>query len=124
MCLSKIITIAIFSAERSFQSVLKLGAEFTVEHRANGAAVQFLIKTTRIKVLHRRAIHPPLQLPLSTFRRCVADHRGEHKVEDSSFLDHFFSMAFAQLTYCESLRDIDVNLRVQDRRLYHMGFRC
>ena len=65
-----------------------------------------------------------LYLPLSTFRRCVADYRGEHEVKDFSCLDQFFVMAFAQLTYCESLRDIEVNLRAQARRLYHMGFRC
>ena len=65
-----------------------------------------------------------LYLPLTTFRRCVADHRGEHKVKDFSCLDQFFAMAFAQLTYRESLRDIEVNLRAQARRLYHMGFRC
>ncbi len=63
-------------------------------------------------------------LPLSTFRRCVAAHRGEHKVQDFSCLDQFFAMAFAQLTYRESLRDIEVNLRAQAKRLYHMGFRC
>lgn len=63
-------------------------------------------------------------LPLSTFRRCVAAHRGEHKVKDFSCLDQFLSMAFAQLTWRESLRDIEVNLRAQARRLYHMGFRC
>jgi hypothetical protein len=63
-------------------------------------------------------------LPLSTFRRCVAEHRGEHKVKDFSCLDQFFAMAFAQLTYRESLRDVEVNLRAQARRLYHMGFRC
>ena len=60
-----------------------------------------------------------LYLPLSTFRRCVADHNGEHKVKDFSCLDQFFAMAFAQLTYRESLRDIEVNLRAQARRLYH-----
>ena len=65
-----------------------------------------------------------LYLPLSTFRRCVADHNGKHKVKDFSCLDQFFAMAFAQLTYRESLRDIEVNLRAQARRLYHMGFRC
>jgi len=65
-----------------------------------------------------------LYMPLSTFRRCVADHKGEHKVKDFSCLDQFFAMAFAQLTYRESLRDIEVNLRAQARRLYHMGFRC
>jgi hypothetical protein len=63
-------------------------------------------------------------LPLSTFRRCVATHRGEHKVKDFSCLDQFLAMAFAQLTYRESLRDIEVNLRAQANRLYHMGFRC
>ena len=63
-------------------------------------------------------------LPLSTFRRCVAAHRGEHKVKDFSCLDQFLAMAFAQLTYRESLRDIEVNLRAQFTRLYHMGFRC
>ena len=65
-----------------------------------------------------------LFLPLTTFRRCVANHRGEHKVKDFSCLDQFFAMAFAQLTYRESLRDIEVNLRAQARRLFHMGFRC
>jgi hypothetical protein len=39
-------------------------------------------------------------------------------------LDQFFAMAFAQLTYRESLRDIEVNLRAQAKRLHHMGFRC
>ena len=63
-------------------------------------------------------------LPLSTFRRCVAKHRGDHKVHDFSCLDQFFAMAFAQLTYRESLRDIEINLRAQSKRLYHMGFRC
>ena len=63
-------------------------------------------------------------LPLSTFRRCVATHQGDHKVKDFSCLDQFFAMAFAQLTYRESLRDIEVNLRAQAKRLYHMGFRC
>ena len=43
-----------------------------------------------------------LYLPLSTFRRCVAEHNGEHKVKDFSCLDQFFAMAFAQLTYRES----------------------
>lgn len=63
-------------------------------------------------------------LPLTTFRRCVAAHRGEHKVKNFSCLDQFFAMSFAQLTYRESLRDIEINLRAQAPRLYHMGFRC
>ena len=63
-------------------------------------------------------------LPLTTFRRCVASHRGDHKVQEFTCLDQFFAMAFAQLTARESLRDIEVNLRAQATRLYHMGFRC
>ena len=63
-------------------------------------------------------------LPLSTFRRCVARHRGDYKVQEFSCLDQFLAMAFAQLTARESLRDIEVNLRAQAQRLYHMGFRC
>jgi len=63
-------------------------------------------------------------LPLSTFRRCVAAHRGDHKVQEFSCLDQFLTMAFAQLTTRESLRDIEVILRAQSARLYHMGFRC
>ncbi len=62
-------------------------------------------------------------LPLTTFRRCVATHRGDHKVQAFSCLDQFLAMAFAQLTARESLRDIEVNLRAQSARLYHMGFR-
>ena len=46
-------------------------------------------------------------LPLSTFRRCMATHRSVHKVKDFSCLDQFLAMAFAQLTYRESLRDIE-----------------
>ena len=63
-----------------------------------------------------------LYLPPSTFRRCVADYRSEHKVKDFSCLDRFFAMAFAQLTYRESLRDNEATLRAQARRRYHMGF--
>lgn len=59
-------------------------------------------------------------LPLSTFRRCVAAHRGDHKVQEFSCLDQFVAMAFAQLTARKSLRDIEVNLRAQSARLYHL----
>lgn len=62
-------------------------------------------------------------LPLSTFRRCVARHDGEHKVKSFSCLDQFYSMAFAQLTFRESLRDIEACLATQGQRLYHLGFR-
>jgi hypothetical protein len=62
-------------------------------------------------------------LPLSTFRRCVARYDGEHKVKSFSCLDQFYAMAFAQLTFRESLRDIEACLATQVHRLYHLGFR-
>jgi len=62
-------------------------------------------------------------LPLTTFRRCVARYEGEHKVKTFSCLDQFLSMAFAQLTYRESLRDIEACLRAQRSKLYHLGIR-
>lgn len=62
-------------------------------------------------------------LPLTTFRRCVARYGGEYKVKHFTCLDHYLCMAFAQLTYRESLRDIEACLRSQVTKLYHMGFR-
>ena len=62
-------------------------------------------------------------LPLHTFRRCVTRYRGHHKVRQFSCLDQYLCMAFAQLTYRESLRDIEVCLRAQSSKLYHMGIR-
>ena len=62
-------------------------------------------------------------LPLHTFRRYVARHRGEHKVKRFSCLDQYLCMAFAQLTYRESLRDIEACLRAQAAKLYHLGIR-
>lgn len=63
-------------------------------------------------------------LPLTTFRRCVARYRGEHKTKTFSCLDQFLCMAFAQLTYRESLRDIEACLRAQRNKLYHLGIRA
>ena len=60
-------------------------------------------------------------LPLTTFRRCVARYSGEHKVKSFTCLDQYLCMAFAQLTYRESLRDIEACLRAQSSKLYHMG---
>ena len=63
-------------------------------------------------------------LPLTTFHRCVARYGGEHKVKTFSCLDQYLCMAFAQLTYRESLRDIEACLRAQEKKLYHMGIRA
>jgi len=63
-------------------------------------------------------------LPLTTFRRCVARYKGEHKAKSFSCLDQYLCMAFAQITYRESLRDIETSLRAQESKLYHMGIRA
>ena len=56
-------------------------------------------------------------LPLHSFRRCVARYRGHYKVKSFSCLDQYLCMAFAQLTYRESLRDIEACLRAQQAKL-------
>ena len=63
-------------------------------------------------------------LPLHTFRRCVDRYQGEHYVKQFRCLDQYLSMAFAQLTYRESLRDIEACLRAQKNKLYPMGIRA
>lgn len=60
-------------------------------------------------------------LPLRTFHQCVRRYQGEYKVKAFSCLDQYMCMAFAQLTYRESLRDIEACLRSQKAKLYHMG---
>jgi hypothetical protein len=62
-------------------------------------------------------------LPSYEFRQCVERYNGNYKVKSFSCWDQFLSMAFAQLTYRESLRDIQACLRVAQNKLYHMGFR-
>ena len=62
-------------------------------------------------------------LPLHEFHKCVDRYRGERKVKSFSCLDQFLCLAFAQLTYRESLRDIEACLRAIGPKLYHMGFR-
>ena len=57
------------------------------------------------------------------FRRCVARYRGNFRVRSFTCHDQYLCMAFAQLTYRESLRDIECCLRAVDRKLYHCGFR-
>ena len=62
-------------------------------------------------------------LPIHTFRRIVKRYDGDYKVQTFSCLDQFFCMAFAQLTYRESLRDIEACFRAQRSKLYHLGIR-
>jgi len=62
-------------------------------------------------------------LPMHEFRKCVTRYHGHYYVKTFSCLDQFFCMAFAQLTYRESLRDIEACLRSMQNKLYHMGIR-
>ena len=62
-------------------------------------------------------------LPLHTFRRCVARYPGKYPLLSFSHLDQFLSLAFAQLTFRESLRDIETCLRAHSSKLYHLGIR-
>lgn len=62
-------------------------------------------------------------LPLDEFRKCVQRYSGNHNARTFSCLDQYFCMAFAQLTYRESLRDVEVCLRSMQQKLYHLGIR-
>lgn len=62
-------------------------------------------------------IHP------EQFRRCVARYHGHYKVRSFSCWDQFLAMSFAQITFRESLADIEVCLRSRGEQLYHLGFR-
>jgi len=62
-------------------------------------------------------------LPAYEFQKCVNRYHGDYKQRNFSCRDQFLSMAFAQLTYRESLRDIETCLRSIGSKLYHMGFR-
>jgi hypothetical protein len=62
-------------------------------------------------------------LPDREFRRCVARYDGDARLRGFSCWDQYLAMAFAQLTYRDSLRDIEACLRSLGGKLYHMGFR-
>ena len=62
-------------------------------------------------------------LPRHTFRRLVRRYGGDERVRNFTCWDQFLCMAFAQLTYRESLRDIEACLGAVPEKLYHLGFR-
>jgi hypothetical protein len=62
-------------------------------------------------------------LPLKKFRQCVNLYNGNYRVRSFTCYDQFLCMAFAQLTYRESLRDIECCLRSMHKKLYHMGIK-
>ncbi len=61
--------------------------------------------------------------PMYEFQKCVKRYQGNYKVKNFSCWEQFLCMAFAQLTYRESLRDIETCLRSMKNKLYHMGIR-
>jgi len=62
-------------------------------------------------------------LPMHQFRQCIKRYNGNHHVKSFTCLDQFLCMAFAQLSYRESLRDIESCMRAMQRKLYHLGIR-
>jgi IS4 transposase len=63
-------------------------------------------------------------LPIYEFNKCVKRYDGNHRIKRFSCLSQFYIMAFAQLTYRESLRDIEACLKALRTRLYHAGIRA
>ena len=62
-------------------------------------------------------------LPRHQFNRCVERYQGNHRARRMSCWDQYLIMAFAQMTGLESLREIELGLRVQSEKLYHSGIR-
>ena len=62
-------------------------------------------------------------LPMYEFRKCIGRYKGNFHTSSFTCLDQFLCMAFAQLTYRESLRDIEACLRSRKEKLYHLGIR-
>ena len=58
------------------------------------------------------------------FNTCVEKYNGNYKIRTFSCRDHFYVMCFEQLTYCYSLRAIEICLRALSNKLYHSGIRC
>ena len=94
------------------------------ERRCDPAKTVFADVSNALRQAGFRAVdEPSAALDVSSLRRCVTAYGGDHKIKSFSCLEQFFCLAFAQLTYRESLRDIEACLRAQSDKLYHMGIR-
>ncbi|MCF8025814.1 MAG: DUF4372 domain-containing protein [Desulfobacteraceae bacterium] len=60
-------------------------------------------------------------IPMHSFRSCVKRYQGNRKIKSFTCHDQYMRMAFAQMTFRESLRDIEACLKAQKKKLYHMG---
>jgi hypothetical protein len=74
-----------------------------------------------IRATQARNTSPYFTAVRKLFRRCGARYPSSYSTKTFSYLDRFLYMAFAQLTFRESLRDIEVCLRAQGTKLYHLG---
>ena len=62
-------------------------------------------------------------LPDYEFNKCVARYNGDYRIKEFSGKEHFLVMSFAQLTYRDSLRDIESCLQAMSKKLYHSGIK-
>ena len=95
-------------------------SRFSAEHRP------FRLPEAEYRMLPGRTIFAELISHVSprTFRTCVDRYHGDQKSSRFSCWDQYLCMAFAQLTYRESLRDIEACLRAVQPKLYHVGIRA
>ena len=101
----------------------------TIERVIDGVKVrhQNTLKSTEYRL--DQATLPALGIEVShllhvgEFRRCVTRYSGNYKVRDFTCWDQFLAMALAQMTFRESLMDIEICLRSRSDILYHLGFR-
>ena len=109
----------LFPRLRLISIVFDLNAKVTLSH--------FPLAATRRGwlMLNDRYVFSQLidSLPKHEFDRCVARYHGNRRIRHFSCFDQFLCMAFAQLTYRESLRDIEICLHALHKKLYHAGFR-
>ncbi len=106
---------------------MELRGYFTVIDLNSNSLVSILVFTHKMDALMHegRMIFSQLMdfMPKQEFRRCVNRYKGNYRVRSFTCWDQFLCMAFAQLTWRESLRDIEACLRALQDKLYHVGIR-
>ena len=97
-----------------------------IDLKSNGlTAILPLLRGRRITLNAGQTVFSQIMdfIPKHEFRQCVNRYRGHYQVKTFSCMDQYLCMAFAQLTYRESLRDIEAGLRSVPGKLYPMGIR-
>src|SRR4030042_6625055 len=62
-------------------------------------------------------------VPYYQFSKCVEKYNGDYRLRNLSCWEQFLAMSFGQLAYRESLRDVVVCIKAQEKKIYHLGFR-